>query len=76
MCHGLDLNKASNCTKDGVAGVCLRTTKGNQKMYKALGLFKYKDMTYYKDEGMLILKYCSRECNSKGTFSYKVNAVP
>lgn len=41
-------------------------TKDNRgkTVKKALGLFKYRDMTYYKDEGMLILKYCSADCSS------------
>ena len=47
------------------AGVCLVTKKGD-KMYKPLGLFKNRAMTFYKDEGMLILKYCNAACDSKG----------
>ena len=40
--------------------------KNGEKEQKALGLFQYRDMTYYKDEGMLILKYCSADCSTKG----------
>lgn len=40
--------------------------KDGKEEKKALGFFRYKDMTYYKDEGMLILKYCSADCSSKG----------
>lgn len=42
------------------------TTKDGIKTYKPLGLYKNRAMTYYKDEGMLILKYCSSSpCDSK-----------
>ena len=68
LCHGLDeLNSkkyGNNCTKDGGAGVCLVR---NQKVSTALGLYKNRAMTYYKDEGMLILTYCSKNCSFKGT---------
>ena len=67
LCHGLDvLSKTyGNCIKDGGAGVCLVR---NQNVSTALGLYKNRAMTYYKDEGMLILTYCSKNCSFKGTF--------
>jgi len=40
-----------------------------QKTYRPLGLYKHKAMTYFKDEGMLILKYCSAPCDSKGWYA-------
>ena len=68
LCHGLDeLNSkkyGNNCTKDGGAGVCLVR---KQKVSTTLGLYKNRAMTYYKDEGMLILTYCSKNCSFKGT---------
>jgi len=39
------------------------------KTYKPLGLYAYKAMTYFKDEEMLILKYCSAACDSKGWYA-------
>ena len=45
------------------SGVCLVSRK---KTYKSLGLYAHRTMTYFKDEGMLILKYCSAVCDSKG----------
>ena len=70
LCHGLGLNSkkyGNNCTKDGGAGVCLVRNRRNQKVSTALGLYKNRAMTYYKDEGMLILTYCSKNCSFKGT---------
>ena len=42
------------------------TKKDNgEEEKKALGYFKFRDMSYDKDEGMLILKYCSDDCSSR-----------
>ena len=41
-----------------------------KKTYKPWGLYANRAMTYFKDEGMLILKYCSAVCDSKGWYAY------
>ncbi|KAL9969231.1 hypothetical protein ACROYT_G021424 [Oculina patagonica] len=61
VCGELKLSQ-DNCKG---AGVCLVTKHGDKNMYKPLGLYKNRAMTYYKDEEMLILKYCNAECGSK-----------
>lgn len=61
VCHAL--NDPGNCSE---AGVCMLTKKDNgEEEKKALGYFKFRDMSYDKDEGMLILKYCSDDCSSR-----------
>jgi len=62
VCHELSLSKAKNCSG---AGVCWVRKHGDSTIYTALGRYNHRAMTYYKDEGMLILKYCSDECSSK-----------
>ena len=62
VCDELHLSDAGDCTG---AGVCLVRKQGGNKVHKALGYYRYRTMTYFKDERMLILKYCSDDCNSK-----------
>ena len=45
--------------------MCLVTKQGDKQVYTALGYYGHRAMTYFKDERMLILKYCSDDCNSK-----------
>ena len=62
VCNELKLSDAGECKG---AGVCLVTKQGDKKVHKALGYYRYRAMTYFKDERMLILKYCSEDCSSK-----------
>lgn len=60
VCEPLKLEKG-RCEGDGV---CMVTNNGT-KSYKSLGRYEHRSMSFFREDEMLILQYCNKECKGK-----------
>lgn len=60
VCEPLKLEKG-RCEGDGVCMV----TNNSTKSYKSLGRYEHRSMSFFREDEMLILQYCNKECKGK-----------
>ena len=40
-------------------------TNNGSKSYKSLGRYEHRSMSFFREDEMLILQYCNKECKGK-----------